>query len=151
MCNRRPLTSRHFSPRAQFLSSARAVAGQLVDRAAGLSSSERLKGADFDNLFGWRDDSDDNAHPAASRKSAIRFLTIESSSSGTFSSNLSGGCAISTIDGTLEATWDNTLELARLADTMNSKRWFLSADGRALAASLISTDRVLRHSLGRPE
>jgi dimethylsulfone monooxygenase len=37
---------------------------------------------------------------------------------GTFSSNLSGGCAISTIDGTLEATWDNTLELARLADTM---------------------------------
>src|SRR5579871_5646881 len=37
---------------------------------------------------------------------------------GTFSSNLSGGCAISTIDGTLEATWDNTLELARLADAM---------------------------------
>src|ERR1700758_1183444 len=37
---------------------------------------------------------------------------------GTFSTNLSGGCAISTIDGTLEATWDNTLELARLADSM---------------------------------
>ena len=37
---------------------------------------------------------------------------------GTFSTNLSGGCAISTIDGALEATWDNTLELARLADAM---------------------------------
>lgn len=37
---------------------------------------------------------------------------------GTFSTNLSGGCAISTIDGTLEATWDNTLELAQLADEM---------------------------------
>jgi FMNH2-dependent dimethyl sulfone monooxygenase len=37
---------------------------------------------------------------------------------GTFSSNLSGGCAISTIDGVLEATWPNTLALARLADEM---------------------------------
>ena len=37
---------------------------------------------------------------------------------GTFSSNLSGGCAITTIDGTLEVTWPNTLALARLADAM---------------------------------
>ena len=37
---------------------------------------------------------------------------------GTFSSNLSGGCAITTIPGTLEATWPNTLALARLADEM---------------------------------
>ena len=37
---------------------------------------------------------------------------------GTFSSNLSGGCAISTIDGVLEVTWPNTLALARLADAM---------------------------------
>lgn len=37
---------------------------------------------------------------------------------GTFSTNLSGGCAISSIDGALEATWDNTLELARMADEM---------------------------------
>ena len=37
---------------------------------------------------------------------------------GTFSSNLSGGCAITTIDGVLEATWPNTLTLARLADEM---------------------------------
>ena len=37
---------------------------------------------------------------------------------GTFSSNLSGGCAITTIDGTLEVTWPNTLTLGRLADEM---------------------------------
>jgi hypothetical protein len=37
---------------------------------------------------------------------------------GSFSTNLSGGAAMSTIDGTLEATWDNTLELARMADEM---------------------------------
>jgi alkanesulfonate monooxygenase SsuD/methylene tetrahydromethanopterin reductase-like flavin-dependent oxidoreductase (luciferase family) len=37
---------------------------------------------------------------------------------GTFSSNLSGGCSISTIDGVLEATWDQTLALARMGDQM---------------------------------
>jgi FMNH2-dependent dimethyl sulfone monooxygenase len=37
---------------------------------------------------------------------------------GTFSSNLSGGCAISTIDGVLEADWPSTLELARMGDEM---------------------------------
>ena len=37
---------------------------------------------------------------------------------GTFSSNLSGGCAITTMEGTLEVTWPNTLALARLADEM---------------------------------
>ena len=37
---------------------------------------------------------------------------------GTFSSNLSHGCAISTIDGVLEADWPSTLALARLADEM---------------------------------
>ena len=37
---------------------------------------------------------------------------------GTFSTNLSGGCAISTIDGTLKADWPSTLELARMADEM---------------------------------
>ena len=37
---------------------------------------------------------------------------------GTFSTNLSGGCAISTIDGTLQADWPSTLELARMADEM---------------------------------
>ena len=38
---------------------------------------------------------------------------------GTFCSNLSGGCAISTIDGVLEATWPSTLKLAQMADRMS--------------------------------
>jgi FMNH2-dependent dimethyl sulfone monooxygenase len=37
---------------------------------------------------------------------------------GTFCSNLSGGCAITSIDGTLEATWPQTMALAKMADTM---------------------------------
>jgi alkanesulfonate monooxygenase SsuD/methylene tetrahydromethanopterin reductase-like flavin-dependent oxidoreductase (luciferase family) len=37
---------------------------------------------------------------------------------GTFGSNLDRGCAISTIDGVLEINWPNTLELAKLADSM---------------------------------
>ncbi len=37
---------------------------------------------------------------------------------GTFSSNLSHGCAITTIDGVLRADWQSTLTLAQLADEM---------------------------------
>jgi dimethylsulfone monooxygenase len=37
---------------------------------------------------------------------------------GTFSTNLSGGCTISTAEGVLETTWPNTVELARMADDM---------------------------------
>ncbi len=37
---------------------------------------------------------------------------------GTFGTNLDRGCAISTIDGTLEINWPNTLKLAKLADEM---------------------------------
>ncbi len=37
---------------------------------------------------------------------------------GTFSSNLSHGCAISKIEGTLKADWPSTSELARMADAM---------------------------------
>lgn len=37
---------------------------------------------------------------------------------GTFSTNLSGGCAISTVDGVLEADWGSTLSLARMGDEM---------------------------------
>ena len=36
----------------------------------------------------------------------------------TFCTNLSGGCAITTIDGVLEADWASTLALARLGDAM---------------------------------
>jgi dimethylsulfone monooxygenase len=37
---------------------------------------------------------------------------------GTFCTNLSGGCAITTMPGTLEVTWPNTVRLAQLADDM---------------------------------
>ncbi len=37
---------------------------------------------------------------------------------GTFSTNLSGGCAISKIEGVLQADWPSTLRLAQLADAM---------------------------------
>lgn len=38
---------------------------------------------------------------------------------GTFSTNLSGGCSISTVDGVLEATWEQTTALARMAEEMD--------------------------------
>ncbi|MDP4594312.1 MAG: LLM class flavin-dependent oxidoreductase, partial [Beijerinckiaceae bacterium] len=38
---------------------------------------------------------------------------------GTFSSNLSGGCAISKIDGVLQADWPSTKRLADLAEAMD--------------------------------
>jgi alkanesulfonate monooxygenase SsuD/methylene tetrahydromethanopterin reductase-like flavin-dependent oxidoreductase (luciferase family) len=38
---------------------------------------------------------------------------------GTFSSNLSYGCAISTIDGTLKADWPSTSSLAAMSDEMD--------------------------------
>jgi alkanesulfonate monooxygenase SsuD/methylene tetrahydromethanopterin reductase-like flavin-dependent oxidoreductase (luciferase family) len=37
---------------------------------------------------------------------------------GTFGSNLNGGCAISTVDGTLVADWPSTLAVSQLADAM---------------------------------
>jgi dimethylsulfone monooxygenase len=37
---------------------------------------------------------------------------------GTFSTNLSGGCSISTIDGVLKATWADTSTLAAMGDQM---------------------------------
>jgi alkanesulfonate monooxygenase SsuD/methylene tetrahydromethanopterin reductase-like flavin-dependent oxidoreductase (luciferase family) len=37
---------------------------------------------------------------------------------GTFCTNLSHGCAISSIEGILEANWPSTLELARMGDAM---------------------------------
>ncbi len=38
---------------------------------------------------------------------------------GTFGSNLKQGCAITSIDGALEATWPSTLELAQMSDRMD--------------------------------
>ena len=37
---------------------------------------------------------------------------------GTFCTNLSGGCTMSSIDGVLQAKWDSVLTLARMADEM---------------------------------
>jgi dimethylsulfone monooxygenase len=37
---------------------------------------------------------------------------------GTFSTNLSGGCSMSTIDGVLGATWEQTTALARMGEQM---------------------------------
>ena len=37
---------------------------------------------------------------------------------GTFCTNLSGGCTISTADGIFDLNWPNTAALARLADDM---------------------------------
>ena len=37
---------------------------------------------------------------------------------GTFCTNLQGGCAITTMPGTLDVTWPNTLRLARIAEDM---------------------------------
>jgi FMNH2-dependent dimethyl sulfone monooxygenase len=37
---------------------------------------------------------------------------------GTFCSNLSGGCTMSSIDGILQAKWDSSVTLARMADEM---------------------------------
>ena len=37
---------------------------------------------------------------------------------GTFGQNLQQGCAITSIDGTLEASWPQTLEIAQMADRM---------------------------------
>ena len=37
---------------------------------------------------------------------------------GTFSTNLEGGAAVTTIEGTLKADWPSTLKLAQIADAM---------------------------------
>ena len=51
---------------------------------------------------------------------------------GTFCTNLQGGCAISTIPGTLEITWPNTVELAKLADAMDRHDVGMLQPGRRL-------------------
>ena len=54
----------------------------------------------------------------ALREAGSPFFNSRKLKLGTFSTNLSGGCAISTIDGTLKADWPSTLELARASDAM---------------------------------
>ena len=68
----------------------------------------------------------------------------------TFCTNLSGGCAITTIDGVLEADWASTLGSLNWAMRWNSKRWFRSDGGRDLAARRILTARDSKPFRGPP-
>jgi alkanesulfonate monooxygenase SsuD/methylene tetrahydromethanopterin reductase-like flavin-dependent oxidoreductase (luciferase family) len=61
---------------------------------------------------------DDKTRPDQLREAKNPLFNDRKLKLGTFCSNLSGGCAISDIDGVLEVTWPNTLELARMGDAM---------------------------------
>ena len=67
----------------------------------------------FGGSHGRQDTTRSVARSDQSRCSNHRKLKL-----GTFCSNLSGGCAISSIEGVLEATWPDTLALARMGDQM---------------------------------
>jgi dimethylsulfone monooxygenase len=60
----------------------------------------------------------DMARPDQLRESLNPLFNSRKLKLGTFSSNLSHGCAISKIEGTLKADWPSTLALARMADEM---------------------------------
>src|SRR5580658_10110136 len=55
---------------------------------------------------------------AGSRQATNPLYNDKKLKLGTFSTNLGGGCAITSIDGTLKADWPSTLALARMADEM---------------------------------
>ena len=59
-----------------------------------------------------------DARPDQLREASNPLFNNRKLKLGTFCSNLSGGCAISSIDGVLEVTWPNTLALARMGDEM---------------------------------
>jgi FMNH2-dependent dimethyl sulfone monooxygenase len=61
---------------------------------------------------------DDKTRPDQLREAKNPLFNNRKLKLGTFCSNLSGGCAISDIEGTLEANWPSTLELARMGDAM---------------------------------
>ena len=61
---------------------------------------------------------DAKARPDQLRETTNPLFNTRKLKLGTFCSNLSGGCAISSIDGVLEATWPDTLALARMGDEM---------------------------------
>ena len=61
---------------------------------------------------------DDRTRPDQLREAKNPLFSKSKLKLGTFCSNLSGGCAISEIDGTLKADWPSTLALARMADEM---------------------------------
>lgn len=60
----------------------------------------------------------DDSRVGALREAGHPVMNDRALRLGTFSSNLSGGAAMTTIDGALEADWAQTSELARLGDEM---------------------------------
>ena len=62
----------------------------------------------------------------------------------TFCTNLSGGCAITTIDGVLEADWPSTLSLAKLGDAMEFEALVPVGRWQGSAAKRISMVRDLK-------
>ena len=61
---------------------------------------------------------DAKARPDQLREASNPLFSKRKLKLGTFSSNLSGGCAISKIDGVLKADWPSTMALARMGDEM---------------------------------
>ena len=59
-----------------------------------------------------------NSRPDQLRQASNPLFNSRKLKIGTFCSNLSYGCAISSIEGTLKADWPSTLTLARMADEM---------------------------------
>ena len=69
---------------------------------------------------------------------------------GTFSSNLSGGCAISKIDGTLKADWPSTMALARMSDEMEFEALVPVGRWKGFAEQPISMVRDSNRTPGQP-
>src|SRR6187549_1689045 len=61
---------------------------------------------------------DAKARPDQLREATNPLFNTRKLKLGTFCTNLSGGCAISSIDGVLEADWPSTLALAQMGDAM---------------------------------
>src|ERR1700691_1597871 len=63
---------------------------------------------------------------------------------GTFSTNLEGGCAITSIDGTLKADWPSTLTLAKLADERDFEAfsWAAGIGASTKYSSVFATSHV---------
>jgi len=59
-----------------------------------------------------------SATAARERRSTNPVFNDRKLKLGTFGTNLDRGCAISTIDGVLEINWPNTLELAKISESM---------------------------------
>jgi hypothetical protein len=92
---------------------------------------------------------DAKARPDRLREATNPLFNTRKLKLGTFCSNLSGGCAISSIDGVLEATWPDTLALARMGDEMEFEALVPVGRWKGFAASPTSTDRGSSRFRGR--